>query len=276
MIELDREQGTAQLASLFSTRMTYAMRENMTIQPLPSERLTWLKERSESSEDNDLLSATQGRPGSWTQYYGSELRLAGRIDEAEEYLKRQIADAIESPDPRKLSAVLQQAANYVVDDEIWPLIAQGLNSKQTQTQGYSVTTPYNMLAMFTAKKRIDDDLSKGAASAKYRSRVISLFNHALQAEAEKPLKRRIIQLTGVGGPRSSYRIVGGNYEQVSIEFPPKGLGPNDQFVQAQHNAWEQMKGHSKEWISALEKDAESITDNPTLTIRQRIALATLL
>jgi tetratricopeptide (TPR) repeat protein len=65
LMELDREQGTTQLVSLFANRMTYALRENMTIQPLPSERLTWLKERSESTEDNDLLSATLGRPGSW-------------------------------------------------------------------------------------------------------------------------------------------------------------------------------------------------------------------
>ena len=76
-----------------------------------------------------------------------------------------------------------------------------------------------------AQKRVDDKLSKGPADPEYRRRVISLLDRIIEKQASKPVRRRTIRLTGVGGPRRTYRMVGGNYQSIQVEFPPKGLGP---------------------------------------------------
>lgn len=275
LAELDSESGTTLLAQMFMNRSRVFSRPQMQLQKLSDERLEWLRERSESADEGEALNVYSSQ-ASWVEFYGSELRIAGNEEEADKYLKQQLAKALEDPDIENLPAALQQASAHGTDEQLWPLIERILDDTEAQAvkQRYGNYASSGMLTTFTAAERQDKELSKGAKDPEYRKRVIHLLDHLLESEADKPLRRRTIRLTGVGGPRNTYRITAGVYRSMPIEFPPKGLGPDDQFVQAFYGAWDQLKEYSGQWIKSLQQTDEDA--DPRLKVWRGIAAATLM
>ncbi|MCS7465237.1 DUF1583 domain-containing protein [Stieleria sp. ICT_E10.1] len=273
LAEIDQEIGMSQLVSLFVNRISYAQRSDIELQKLPDDRMAWLKSKAESPEES--VSDQYGRGASWQMIYGSELRIAGKTDEADQYFKQHLKNAIENADSVGLVTAIQQASAYGTDEQLWPLLEDAIQRQQELRRSYGNTPVAQLLSIFTAEKRIEDGLSKGPSDATYRERVFSLMDEMLKEEATRPLQRRVIRLTGIGGPRNQGRVVAGRYVQVSVEFPPTGLGPEDPFVFAQYSVWERMKDHAGEWLESLRTGIDA-SESPREAIQRHLAAASVL
>lgn len=273
LAEVDPDSGGMLLVSMFVSRTSYAQRGDIQLQKLSDDRMQWLKEKTESPDSS--VTDQYGRNVSWPAVYGSELRIAGRSDEADKYLQQYLADAISDTDSTDLVAALQQASSYGTDEQLWPLIERALEDQNVLARTFGSSSSVQLLSLFTAEQRVAKELSAGPDDVEFRQRVIRLMDQVLQDESEKPLRRSTIRLTGIGGPRSLGRVVNGQYFRTEIEFPPTGLGPDNSFVFAQHSAWERMKGYSDEWIRSLTSEGGE-TGSRRLEISRRLAAATLL
>ena len=275
LAEVDPDAGEVVLAQMLQNRSQYISRSDLQMSKMSDQQLDWLKKRSESKESESSFIQLYGSRFLWSQFYGTELRISGRDDEADEYLKQYVESLTNDPDARNLAVAVQQTSQYATDEQLWPLIENALKNPDSTFARSTYALPAYMLSAFTNTKRIEDDLSKGAADPEYRQRVYYLLQQLIKAQAEAPLRRRVIQLTAVGGPRNSYQMVGNTYQQISIEFPPKGIGPDDQFVQAQNSAWKLLKDHTSEWLETLAKQSTQ-DQSPIHRIWQNIASVTLL
>ncbi|WP_182867710.1 DUF1583 domain-containing protein [Rhodopirellula sp. JC639] len=273
LAESDREIGIPLLVNAFANRTSYAERGDIQLQKLSDDRLAWVKSKAESPDES--VTDQYGRNASWPMIYGSELRIAGKADEAEQYLQAQLDDAIANPDSVGLMAAIQQASAHGSDAQLWPLLERAIEGKADLQATFGMSLGARLLSLFTAEKRVTDGLSERAADPEYRRRVIALMDQMIKDEAERPLQRRLIRLTGIGGPRTRGRVVAGQYIRTEIEFPPSGLGPDDQFVFAQYGAWEQLKDHTDQWIESLQTPA-SDSLQPRERIVRRLATAALL
>lgn len=273
LAEIDHDSGRMLLISMFVNRTSYAQRGDIELQKLSDDRMQWLKERAESP--HDPLLDMYGRNASWAQMYGSELRIAGQAEEANDYFQMMLAQSLAEPNATQTSSVLQQVVAFGTDDQFWQLVEHAMSDKNATSQNAGVSMSSQLLMGFSATKRIDDKLSKGPTDSGYRARIMELFDHVLQDEVDKPLQRQTIRLTGIGGARTFGRVVSGNYSRTPIDFPPTGLGPDDSFVFTQYSAWERMKGHADEWIRTLQSEAIDPT-NIRLRIRRKLAAATIL
>jgi tetratricopeptide (TPR) repeat protein len=284
LAEADPETGDAMISMTLRTRVQIAGRSNTAIEPLSEDRLEWLEERAVSGQPlAPGLAGFFGGSFSWSQAYVSEMKIAGKDEEAKAFTTRRLKEALNHPDPDGLEGLLQQASIAGNDDQLWSVIEK-IDTNDPALQLSTVPLPsLRLLTLFTSPDRQQNDLSKGAADPEYRGRVVQLINRTIDEAAKQPLRKKTIRLTGVGGPRSTYRIVGGNYQSISIEFPPKGLGPDDTFVKVIHNAWEQFKGHTDELGDAIagatdadQSSAEASSGpRPRVEILRRLTLASL-
>ncbi|MDV6033396.1 MAG: DUF1583 domain-containing protein [Phycisphaera sp. RhM] len=273
LAEVDHEIGMSQLASLFINRMSYAQRSDIELQTLPDDRMDWLKSKADSPDES--LADQYGRGVSWQMIYGSELRIAGREEDADQYFQQHLKSVIENADSDGLVAAIQHASTYGTDEHLWPMLQKAMERRQEIQRSYGYAPVAQLLSLFTADKRVEDGLSKGPSDATYRQRVFSLMDEVLKEQAARPLQRRAIRLTGIGGPRNQGRVVAGRYVQISVEFPPTGLGPDDQFVFAQHSVWERMDDHIDEWIDSLRAGIDA-SESPLEAIHRHVATASVL
>ncbi|MEO1527273.1 MAG: tetratricopeptide repeat protein, partial [Planctomycetota bacterium] len=265
IVEVDDKVGSLLLSQYLANRGSFAQRTDTQVTAIDEDGLKWLKSRAEEPQDDQ---------SNWVNFYASELRIAGDNEKADQYLRQRIDESLaEDADPKRLATALQQAFAYTDDDRVWPLIARVLKEPATKNQAYYMRAGY-LLSQFTLAKRVTDKLSAGPDDAVYRERVFLLADHMVAGEAQGLSTRRAVRLTGVGGARNSYQLVGNSYEQINIEFPPKGLGPSDQMVQSQYGTWKQLKDHSGEWISKLRSEIDAEAD-PRATIWRQILLASL-
>ena len=268
LTEVDEKLATSPLTQFLATRQNYAQRGDIVLQKMDEERLKWLQTKANEPVDSSL------GPAAWPQYYATELRIRGDEEKADEYLKQQIQTSLgEDAEPATLGAALQQALAYYEDDDVWPLIERALEQADASKQNYLLQPAY-LLSQFSMEKRVTDKLSAGPDDTTYRERVFQLTDHVTKAEAQSSTSRRAVQLTGVGGSRNSYQLVGSTYRQINIEFPPKGLGPSDQVIQSQYGAWQRLTEYSDQWIGQLKKDIEADSD-PRTTIWRQVLLASI-
>ncbi|MEL6104930.1 MAG: DUF1583 domain-containing protein [Planctomycetota bacterium] len=271
MAQLDEKMAATPLTQMLSYRQNYAQRDDIDVQPMDEEWFTWLKSKTANASDK---SESDEERLVWSQFYAAELRIRGEKEQADQYLKEGIATALEDgANVAALAGAIQQATLYYTDDELWPLVERALKQSDAAKQNYAFRPVY-LLSQFTQEKRVTDGLSPGPTDAEYRKRVIRLTDLVMKAEAQSSATRRAVQLTGVGGSRNTYQMVGNSYQQVNIEFPPKGLGPNDQVVQAQQNAWNRLRDHSQEWIDHLNNQIAS-GEESRQTIWRQMFLATI-
>ncbi|QEF98365.1 tetratricopeptide repeat protein [Stieleria maiorica] len=273
LADVDQEIGESLLVSMFANRTRYAERGDIELQKLPEERLAWVKAKADSAEKS--IADQYGQRASWPMIYGSELRIAGSKEEADRYLQAQLEAAIADPESVGLLVAIQQASAHGTDAQLWPLLQRAIEDKEELKATFGASPSAHFLTLFTAEKRVADGLSKGASDPEYRTRVIALMDKMIKDVAQQPLQRRTIRLTGIGGPRTRGRVVGGQYIRTEIEFPPSGLGQDDPFVFAQYGVWERMKDHTGQWIESLQTPASDATQ-PRERIIRRLAAAALL
>ncbi len=264
------------LIQLLSNRQSYAGRPEYQIklEPLSDERLAWLKALAAKPRTRSPSNAYLGR-FDWATAYATELKIAGKSEDAEAYLQEQVARVLGEGDAFQLFSKLQYLTTFGTDEQLWPVIQRLLDTDSQQfVQQYGRRPDASLFAMFASETRIDEKLSKGAVDPEYRQRLIKLFDALMNSEAEATAKRKSLRLTGVGGPRSTYKIVKGSYSQIEVAFPPKGLGPDDDFVQAFYGAWGLLKDHSAEWLEHLGQSQAGTSDRQQVMIK--LSRATLM
>ncbi len=108
------------------------------------------------------------------------------------------------------------------DDALWQAIQQAIENDKANPQlsMQRATSITNLMGLFTDPSRVVKKLSKGAEDATYRERVTKLVDRMIDEYAKQSTKGNTIRLTSIGGPRHTYLMMGNNYEQLTIEFPP--------------------------------------------------------
>ncbi|MCD0459401.1 tetratricopeptide repeat protein [Roseiconus lacunae] len=273
--KLDPETGNYLLGSFLSTRSRNYKRDNFNVEPMPEERLQWLKEKAESdstSEQDFVLMPNMN----WLEFYVAELNISGRNEESKRYAEQFVSEVAESVDSKNINIVLQQMGMYGTDDQLWNVISKALEERDRSNPAVSIQRAVALIGLFTNPTRVTDGLSEGMKDESYRTRLFELVNQVIEETADEPLRQRTITLTQVGGPRSSYRMVGSSYRRITIEFPPQGLGPSDALAQQLYQIWEQLSEQKSvpAWIEFLEQQVEQAED-PSDEIWKRIALASV-
>ena len=254
MRDFDPEAADMLLSQMLVNRARYATRVGIQIQPMPEEKLNALR-RLASERQDDGQPAIGFAVSSWSESYASELRIAGREEEADRYLREYIEESLgRETDAQSLLSLLRQLSAHGTDEQLWSLIERAIEQRddpllQKTTRSRLAIT---LLSSFAAPERLETDKSRGAEDPEFRRRVGDLVRLMVDEDAKRPVRRRTILLSNIGGARSTYRIsAGGNYQSVQIEFPPKGLGPDDEFVRALRQAWESLGEHTDELIEHL-------------------------
>lgn len=276
LAELD-SAGEMLLIQMFANRQSYAGRSDLQsrIQPLSEDKLAWVKAKADDPRASNALSPYGGR-FNWGMIYATELRIANKPEDADLYSREQVAKAVADGDATNLLGNLQFLSSYGSDDQLWSVIQKLLqtDSNKVFQQHYGGKPAASMLSIFAQKNRVDQKLSKGAEDKEFRQRLMQLCDALIATETQAPAKRKAIRMTGIGGIRSTYRIVGGSYEQLQIHFPPQGLGPEDDFVQAIYSTNDLLKDHFAEWMEHLDQSEAGASDRQRVMIK--LTRATLL
>lgn len=251
MVEVEPASGLTLLGMQFQNRQQYAYGDQVELNPLPPERLQWLK---------DQLTKTTAQPNvvNWHFAYATELKIAGKKEEAEQFLqqKQNWPDA-KGPEAYQVLLMIHQQGD---DDALWQAIQQAIENDKANLQlsMQRATTISNLASLFTDPSRGVKKLSKGAEDATYRERVTKLVDLMIDEYARQSTKGNAIRLTSIGGPRHTYLMVGNNYEQLTIEFPPTGLGPGEEAIRVFYVAARQLKDFVGPWVEHLAAEDESL------------------
>ena len=277
LAEVDPESGLYALSSPLYSRWSNSMRaRGVTLEPLAEDKLEWLAERAKSN-DMDEVTSRYGSNFNWTLIYNTEMTLAGNEAQAENHIEQQLAQAVESKDVKLAIPLLTWATNQGSDDQLWPLIEliRSTPNNPAVKSRFPTGMASGLLGLFTAQSRIDQNLSKGPADETYRTRVLTLLDEAITAEAAKTTKSQTIRLSSFGQQRSTYMVSpNGNYQQITIPFPPQGLGPDDLFVQALWLLNEQFSKIDKTWLQPIIQTNDN--DEPKLEILKKITAGIVL
>ncbi|MDX1928786.1 MAG: tetratricopeptide repeat protein, partial [Pirellulaceae bacterium] len=262
--------GEMALIQMFANRQNYAERADLRarIKPLNDEQLAWLKAKVDDPRQANPQSPYGGRI-SWSILYAAELRIASKVEEADAFSRDQLTKIVADSDAKNLLSNIQYLASYGTDDQLWAVIQKLLSAdtaKLFQMQ-YGGRPAASLLGIFAQQKRVDDKLSNGPSDPEYRTRLMQLCDALIASESQTPAKRKTIRMTGIGGVRSTYRIVGGNYQQLEISFPPQGLGPEDDFVQALYSTKDLLKDHLSAWIEHLKQSETNTSERGQVMIK---------
>ena len=269
LAELD-SAGEMNLIQLFANRQSYAERSDLRarVKPLSEEQMSWLKAKVDNPRESNPQSP-YGAMFSWSALYATELRIAGKAQEADAFSREQVAKAVADGEATNLLSNVQYLASYGTDEQLWSVIQKLLtadSSKLFQMQ-YGGKPAASLMGIFAQQKRVDEKLSKGPTDQEYRQRLMQLCDALIASESQTPARRKTIRMTGIGGVRSTYRIVGGNYQQIEISFPPQGLGPEDDFVQALYSTHGLLKEHLSEWTEHLKQSETEASDRGQVMIK---------
>ena len=120
VVDSDRDIGAFAVVQMLSARSSIFTRgQGELIKPLSEERLDWLRELALSS--SDALGMT-GWGGSWYGFYDSELRIAGREEEATKRYADRTAQLLQQRDPIAIASFLPFALRVATDEQLWSLI----------------------------------------------------------------------------------------------------------------------------------------------------------
>ncbi|MCC9602923.1 DUF1583 domain-containing protein [Stieleria sp. JC731] len=280
--EKDPESGEYIIGSMLMTRARNYQRTGFTVQPMPEDRLDWLRERVENPEAESSTDSFGQMSRNWLEFYIAELRIAGQREKSSQYAETFVTSLVEdlaseTMQPPELSLALSQVALYGNDDQLWKVINVVREKPDVTYANSGANVNAVALTSFSNTQRVTDGLSLGIEDETFRERLFQLIDRVVQVTAEQPLQQRHISIGNVGGARSTYKYVNGNYRQVTIDFPPRGLGPDDSLLQQFHNVWEQLdeKDLTATWLTWI-SDRLSEVEQPVDQVWQRMMLACVL
>ena len=255
LLDLAPSIGLTLLSTQFSNRERYAYNNEFPMKPLSSERLQWLKEQAYKSIG--VPSSNVYAPVNWMSAYAAELLIAGRKEEANAVLKeKKNWPEANGPDAYRVLSMIHEQGS---DDELWQAIEQAMASDKSNPKQVAQrsTSPMILAGLFNDPSRVTKKLSAGPDDATFRRRLMQLVDKVIDEYALQPTRGQTLRLTSIGGPRQSYQMIGNNYQQIVIEFPPTGLGPNDDTVQRLYATHQTLKDHAADWVQHLLASDES-------------------
>ena len=114
---------------------------------------------------------------SWPTLYATELRIAGKVQDADTFSNEQVAKAVADGEATNLMSNVQYLASYGTDDQLWSVIQKLLTADSStlfQMQ-YGGKPAASLMGIFAQQKRVDEKLSKGPADKEYRQRLMQLL-----------------------------------------------------------------------------------------------------
>ncbi|PNY37780.1 hypothetical protein C2E31_05830 [Rhodopirellula baltica] len=279
--------GDYALGVLLNTRSSNYKQRELQLQPLSQERLDWLKNRADN-QHSAMATSLQHPLLNWHAFYVAELEIAQQDEAAKEYAKRLVEVTSqkireENLQEYELLQAVELISLYGTDDQLWDAIETALRTEGSRPTNNAGNRLASLLSRFANPQRVSDGLSKGVANSNYRQRLFEISDTLIAQYADQPLRHRTISLTGTGGPRNSYQLINGNYRSIVIEFPPQGLGPDDEMIRVCHQVWESLDKEDAvdEWIAAIETSLTSSADSgkaekPAKSVWQRVFLACVL
>ncbi|MCC6509847.1 MAG: tetratricopeptide repeat protein, partial [Pirellulaceae bacterium] len=276
LVEVDSKAGELLLSQQFANRRQYAGRTDFQVQPLADTRLAWLKQRAAAAANETVNFNPYVGLMDWQTIYMSELKISGKLEEAEQYSKTVKKKSNVPPNASPIIRLQLLAQSDEDDDALWSALEGIIDSKDRSLQqmlGAGTSVSY-ALQMFLNPDRVREKRSLGPADATYRQRVMHLLDLAAKQLAEKRPSRNQLRLSGMGAPRRTYINVGNNYQSISIDFPPTGLGPADDYIQSLYSANQQLKDHVPAWIDRLRETAPQA--EPRLSVQLWLLCAILL
>ncbi len=194
--------------------------EERKLQPLSDDRLRQIESFARHPQSGKADSFP------WLVAYSYELKLAGRTSEAEqvmqEFLQQPLTPEIAMKD-------LHYYQTHASDDQLWRVMDAAANLPVTSPSSWSAR-PLALARSYLDASRIESQLSRGWNDPSYEQRVFQLLERTLEREAQRS---STINLSAewIGGVRSLERNNNPFSDAtLSIEFPPQGLGPDDDLL----------------------------------------------
>ncbi len=238
LVEADPDVGPMFLSEfLYNRQSVFRRGRNQSLQPLSEDKLAWLKDQSAEKDPTSNIAGSY-RQISWPMLYDNELRISGREEEANQRTKQWIAEVLKNKNIKEALQLATSLLHQGTDEKLSAVIDLLRSNPQDaaiqQWYGNRSNLSALCLGMFASQDRIEKGLTKGPEDPTYRERVMTLLDGMIAEEAAKPVRRSTIRLSSLGGTRQTYTTVGGNYRSIEVSFPPKGIGPDDEFIR---NLW---------------------------------------